>query len=296
MRFGHLAQRLFNVPLAIRPDKAEVIMAALSERLGITKLYRDGEAVPLELGAFYLDADDDDDFRPGGRDRDNGYDVVQGVARIPIEGTLVQKLGTLRPSSGMTGYDGIRQSFLTALGDPGVRAIVLAIDSPGGEVAAMFDLADLIKTGSTVKPTWAILDEMACSAAYLIASAASNITVPRTGMTGSIGIIAMHVDFSQALAKEGLKVTLLTHGDQNADGHPEIPLSDEARARAQGDIDRVGDMFDAAVAKNRGLDANAVRAMQAGTFLGDAGVQAGLADAVMAPDAAFRALLAKLDA
>ncbi|MCZ7176509.1 S49 family peptidase, partial [Salmonella enterica] len=76
--------------------------------------------------------------------RDTGYDVVEGVAVIPIQGTLVQKLGTLRPYSDMTGYDGIRACFLQALNDSDVKAICLDIDSPGGEVAGCFDLADVI--------------------------------------------------------------------------------------------------------------------------------------------------------
>jgi ClpP class serine protease len=75
---------------------------------------------------------------------DPGYDNVLGVAVIPICGTLVQKLGSLRPYSGMTGYDGIRQAFLTAMEDPDISGICLDIDSPGGEVAGCFDLVDVI--------------------------------------------------------------------------------------------------------------------------------------------------------
>jgi capsid assembly protease len=287
--FAHLAQRLFNVPLAIRPEKAEIIMAALAARLGVVQLVR----VNGDVLAF--DGDYGAPSARGAQDEPHGYDLIEGVACIPISGTLVQKNGSLRPSSGMTGYDGIRQNLMVALGDDAVRAIVLDIDSPGGEVAGCFDLADAVFAGRKVKPIWAILSESAYSAAYALASAASRIIVPRTGGTGSIGVIYMHVDMSKLLAKEGLTVTLLQYGARKADGADVLPLAPEAKQRFQADIDRMGDLFVATVARNRRLAASAVKAQEAGTFLGAAGIAAGLADAVMAPDEAFAALLKSLD-
>ena len=285
-RFPHLAQRLFNTPVAIDPAKAEVIMAALADRLGVAHLFRTGGKPAMW--------DDDGDDRYSRPAREMGYDVVGGAAVIPICGTLVQKTGTLRPYSGMTGYDGIRVNLTMALDDPNVDAIVLDIDSPGGEVAGCFDLVDAIYRARGVKPIWAILNEMACSAAYAIASAADRITVPRTGVTGSIGVILMHVEWSRALAANGVTVTIIQYGDRKSDGADSKPLDDSALTRFQSDIDTMGDLFVATVARNRGLDAAAVRDQQAMTYLGQSGVAAGLADAVMAPDAAFRALLATL--
>lgn len=290
-RFPHLAQRLFNVPIAIRPEKAEVVMAALADRLGVAHLFRaSGEAVALNPRAFYLDEDD----APPDPYRDRGYDVVAGVAIVPVTGTLVQKLGTLRPMSGMTGYDGIRQNVLQALGDAEVRAVVLDIDSPGGEVAGCFDLVDTLYAARGIKPLWAILDESAYSAAYALASAADRIIVPRTGGTGSIGVICLHVDWSEALSEAGLAVTIIQYGARKSDGAAEKPLSEAARRRFQADIDAMGELFVTTVARNRGIGTDQVRGQQAATFLGADGVAAGLADAVMAPDAAFRSLLAEL--
>jgi len=292
MNFPHLAQRLFNTPIAITEHKAEVIMAALADRLGIAKLFRpNGDMVVLQPMAF-----DEDYDRPARRnDRpDVGYDLVAGVAVIPVSGTLVQKLGTLRPYSGMMGYDGIRQNFLVALSDPEVKAIVLDVDSPGGEVAGCFDLVDTIYEARGEKPVWAILNECAYSAAYAIASAADFLTVPRTGGTGSIGVICMHVDLSKALDADGIKVTVIQYGDRKADGQPYKPLEKEALKRFQADIDTMGELFVETVARNRNLAAQKVRDTEAATFLGAQGVSLGLADAVMAPDAAFAALLDKL--
>lgn len=286
MLFPQLAQRLFNVPLAIHPPKAEIVMAALAERLGVTRLMRDGRPVPLALD-FY----DDDDLQPA---EETPYDRVGGTAVIPIRGTLVQRTGTMRPYSGMTGYDGIRQAFLLALADPAIDAIVLDIDSPGGEVAGCFDLADTIYAARGQKPVRAILAEHAFSAAYALGCAAERITVPRTGGTGSIGILCLHVDLSKALQEAGIAVTMITYGKNKAEGNEYQPLTEGALARFQADVDRMGELFVDLVARNRGLSAEAVRNTEANTFLGALGVEAGLADAVMAPDAAFRELLSEL--
>lgn len=286
-----LAQRMFNTPVAIHPRKAEIVIAALADRLGVTQMLRlDGSSVmPMAM------EDDEYGFAEPGRSPRGGYDNVVGAAVIEVQGTLVQKLGSLRPYSGMTGYDGIRQNLLMALDDPDVRAIVLDVDTPGGEVAGCFDLVDTIYEARGAKPIWAILNESAYSAGYAIASAADRIVVPRTGGVGSIGVICAHVDFSQALSTSGMKVTFITYGDRKADGHSEIPLSEEALARFQADIDTMGELFVETVARNRNISAATVRDTQAATFMGDKGVALGLADEVAAPDAAFRALVAEIN-
>ena len=280
----HIASRMFNTPVLIHPRKAEVIVGALADRMGIARVARlmeDDDAPMLS-------------FSDEGRNPRKGYDVEQGVALIPVAGTLVQKLGALRPMSGMTGYDGIRQNLFAALADDEVKAIVFDIDSPGGEAAGCFDLVDTIFEARGAKPITAIVDEMAFSAAYAIASACDEIMVPRTGGTGSVGVIVMHMDMSDALDAAGLKVTIITHGDLKADGNPYQRLARETKARIQADIDTMGELFVETVARNRNMAASKVRDMQAATFLGSAGVDRGLADAVMAPDAAFLAVLEKL--
>lgn len=289
MLLPHVAERLFNRPLAIHRDKASMILGAIADRFDVPGGVRlDGEVlVPV---AFSYDG------KPQGRDaeRDPGYDRAGPVAVIPVVGTLVQKSSSLRPYSGMTGYNAIRQAFTTALTDDTVEAIVLDVDSPGGEVAGCFDLVDEIYAARGTKPIHAILSESAYSAAYAIASAADVISVPRTGGTGSVGVICLHVDYSQALTDAGLKVTLITYGARKSDGYPEIPLSDEALGRFQADVDSLGELFVETVARNRDIAASAVRDMQATTYLGGAGVTQRLADAVAAPDEAFRALIDEL--
>jgi len=277
----HLAQRLFNTPLALHPQKAEVVMAAMMDRFGITRINT--------LASDWLG--DDESFTRKARKEDAGYDVVGGIAVIPVQGTLVQKLGSLRPYSGMTGYDGIRQSFLTAVSDPEVSGICLDIDSPGGEVAGCFDLVDEIYHARGSKPVHAILTENAYSAAYAIASAADRIHVPRTGGVGSVGVIVIHCDWSQRIKEDGLSVTIITYGDRKAESNPYVKLSDQARAAIQDDVDVMGRLFVSTVARNRGISEKTVRNTQAACFLAADGVSLGLADEVITPDAAFRKLI-----
>ncbi|EBV5082428.1 S49 family peptidase [Salmonella enterica subsp. enterica serovar Minnesota] len=278
MNLPLLAQRLFNTPLAIHPRKAEIVVAALAERLGIS-----------HISTEYAWSGDDESFSHPARD--SGYDVINGVAVIPVEGTLVHKLGSLRPWSGMTGYDGIRQTFLGAINDPQVRAVCLDIDSPGGEVAGCFDLVDLIYQARGEKPIHAILTEGAYSAAYAIASAADRIIVPRTGGVGSIGVIVIHCDWSQHIKNDGIKVTIVKFGDRKMEVNTLTPLSDEARAALQHDVNETGELFVNTVARNRGIAASVVRDTQGATFTASEGVALGLADEINAPDVAFLELL-----
>ena len=282
--FPFLAQRLFNTPLIVHPGKAEIIMAALAERLGVTQLTRaDGAAVTLSAPSLSGDPEPE---RP--------YDVTgDGIAIIPVRGTLVQRNG-LHPWSGMTGLDGVRTKFALALADDDVRAIIFDIDSPGGEVAGTFDLADGIYGARGVKPMHAILNEGAYSGAYALASACDWISVPRTGGAGSIGVIALLVDFSKALTSAGIAVNIIQFGKHKADGNQAVPLSDDARARFQDQVDEIGELFVSTIARNRGLRTAQVRATEAATFLGAEAVSLGLADIVSSPDAAYRALAPSL--
>ncbi|MFC3674668.1 S49 family peptidase [Ferrovibrio xuzhouensis] len=290
--FPLIAQRLFNRALMIRPEKAELIVAALASRLGIARLdIMDPNGVrTLQAGEFQALLSDDLGL-PG---EYRGYDVTDGVAVIPVEGTLVNKLGTLRPWSGMTGYDGIRASYLNALEDSDVRAIAFDIDSPGGEVSGCFDLVDLIYQNRGIKPCWAILTDMACSAAYAIASACDEISLPRTGFAGSVGACTMHVDWSKALSEDGIGVTLIFGGAHKVDGNPYQPLPADVRDSIQSEIDTVVNLFVETVARNRDIPADKIRATEARVYMGQAAVDVGLADQVEASDEAFEALLATL--
>ncbi len=263
-----LAARLLNRPMLLLPANAEALVAAMSTMTP------------------YGDAD------AGQR---KAYEVVPpGIAVISVSGILVQKLGSCYSWGFVTGYDGIRKNIIDAFEDDEVKAIVLDIDSCGGDAAGCFDLADMIFGARGEKPIWAILNESGYSGAYAIASACNRVTIPRTGGAGSIGVIVLLADFSGALDQAGVKINVIQFGARKADGQPFAPLTDQARTRFQADVDTVGELFVETVARNRGLAASAVKDQQAGCFMGQNAVSAGLADLVAAPDAAFAQLVATI--
>lgn len=288
------AARIFDTPLAIHPTKGQVIARALAKQFGLADInYFDGEPLALRgpdsmpvPQAFF-------DTESSRSSADEGYDVIDGVAVIDVSGTLVQKSSSLRPYSGMLGYNAVRHNFDAAMANKAVKAIALEIDSPGGEVAGCFDLADHIFESRGEKPILAMLNESAYSAAYAIASSADQVSVPRTGGTGSVGVICMHIDASRAIKGAGMDVTIIKYGDRKADGNQFSPLSKEALARFQADVDAMGEMFVDTVARNRGLAVDVVRGTQATTFLGQSGVDIGFADAVMTPHDALAAWIAQ---
>jgi signal peptide peptidase SppA len=213
------------------------------------------------------------------------------IAVIPVQGILTNARDWWMCG---TSYAEITNNLLDALADDAVKAIVLHVDSPGGECAGCAELGDLIYAARGEKPLVAILDAHGCSAAYWLASACDMVTVPAAGYSGSIGAIQLHFDITKMLDQAGIVVTTIQFGDEKADGYPTTKLTDPALARMQADIDMIGEDFVAAIARNRGLSPDKVRATQARAFLGANGVTAGLVDAVMSPTEAFAELMASL--
>jgi signal peptide peptidase SppA len=255
----HLAARLYGVPLAIHRPKLDVILAVLGPRIGLADLAAPSGFTPP--------------VRPAATQ-------TTKVAVIPIHGTLVRRTVGLEAESGLTSYAGLTAQLDAALASPDVAAILLDVDSPGGESGGVFDLADRIRAAAQTKPVWAVANDMAFSAAYALASAASKVFVSRTGGVGSIGVIAMHVDQSERDAQDGVRYTAVFAGDRKNDLNPHEPISSEAHAFLKGEVNRVYGLFVETVARNRGIEASVVRDTEAGLFFGQAAVAIGLADAI----------------
>lgn len=263
---AHIASRVLNVPLMVTPEKLDVILHALGPRIGLGdfSLERPPQAVT--------------DFSSSPRYREYTGD---GIGLIPVMGLLAYNVSFEDALCGdVTSYHEIRQMFREALNDPLVTSILFAFDSPGGEVAGVFDLTDEIYRARDKKPIYAVIDESAFSAAYALASASSTIFIPRTGGVGSIGIIAHHIDQSAKDAKEGLKITPVLAGARKNDFSPHQPLPPEGLARLQALVDENYKLFVDTVARNRGLSVDAVRNTEAATFHGEGAVRAGFADRI----------------
>lgn len=273
MRNMRIAELLFNRPLMISEGKLNVILHALGPRFNL-----DLDGLPVQETAVLADQD---------RAR-SGYYVRDGVAVVGMYGPLLHRvMASDYPSGGPTTYGEIRKAFDTALSDDGVHSILLDIDSPGGEVCGCFDLGDHIYQARSIKPITAVCNEQSYSAAYLLASAAGRIIIPRTGGAGSVGVVATHVDFSRAEDAAGITVTHVYAGAKKVDYSPHRPISSEALADLQASVAETYDLFTSTVARNRGVAESVIRSTEAGCFVGKKAVAIGLADEVAAPDRAI---------
>lgn len=221
------------------------------------------------------------------------YNVRDGILQIPVKGVLLNGF-PYQDGEWATGYEYIRRAMDRGMDDPAVKGIALVIDSGGGMVSGNFDLVDSIFAARGEKPIRAFASEHAYSAAYSIASAADTITVARTGGVGSIGVVTAHFDFSKMLEKAGVAVTFIHFGAHKVDGNQFEPLPDDVKARIQERIDTLGEVFVSTVARNRGMDAEAVRATEALTFTALEATSNGLADAIGSLDDSMAAFAAEL--
>lgn len=185
-----------------------------------------------------------------------------GVAVISIFGIMSQRANMMADlsSGGGTSTEKVGASLRQWLADPDTRAIVLEIDSPGGGTFGTGELADQIFKARGQKPIIAQVNSVAASAAYWVATAASEIVMTPGGEVGSIGVYGSHTDMSAMLEKQGLKKTYISAGEYKTEGHPFAPLSEEARAYQQGRVNAVYDDFVRAVARGRNTTPARVKA------------------------------------
>jgi signal peptide peptidase SppA len=221
---------------------------------------------------------------------DRNYAVIDGIAVIPIQGTLLKKESFLTAWSGATSYEQIQRQVASAVEDGGIQGILLDIDSPGGETTGCFELADYLYSVRGLKPIFASANDIALSAAYALASSASRVFVTRTGAVGSIGVYALHVDQSGYDQQIGAKYTYVFAGKKKVEGNPHEPLAEGARTDIQAEVDREYDIFTSTVARNRKADQKDIIATQAGVQWAENSIPL-LADAVGTFDDAMSGLL-----
>jgi len=286
MFHARIAARAFNTPLLVEPSKAMAFLSGLGPRILGRQVETLDQGFALEstpmptARASILAGGLAEGF---GQHSDALYPVVDGIAVIEISGVLIHRGGWIGQSSGQTSYEGITAQIEAAATDPSVRGLALEIDSFGGEVAGVFDLADRIRAIRASKPVWAFVAEHAFSAGYALASQADRILLPRTGAVGSIGVVVMHADLSGQLDQDGVRVTLIHAGSHKVDANPYTPLPADIRDDIQREIDVLRFLFAETVAAGRGvrLSQEAALATEAASFRGTEAVASGLADEVI---------------
>lgn len=273
-----LRNHLCDVPLMVNPDMVQAFM----NRQDFV-IPDESKEMSREIFMYAF----------GGGEKSKPYRMIGDAAVIPVSGMLLHKLNF--SGWGVTGYDFIHSMFDTALSDTSVKGIIFDVNSGGGQVDGAFELADHIFKNRAVKPSIAIVDSHAYSAAYLIASAAGSVTVPSTGGTGSIGVVTMHVDVSKALKDWGYEITFIHAGKHKVDGNPYEKLSSDVKDRIQTRIDATYDLFVSAVAKHRGLSEKIVRDTEALTYSASESQAVGLVDSVSSPKDAIANFVTKLN-
>ena len=216
---------------------------------------------------------------------------VGSVAVISLGGYISQKPTLFSMLFGGTSAEGFAREVGAAMRDSSVGAVVLDVDSPGGEVFGTPEAAAAIRAARGPKPLVAVVNPMAGSAAYWLASQADEIAITPSGLAGSIGAFVIHVDDSEAMKQAGMKLEVIRHGRRKAEGL-EGPLPDEARADLQARDDHAGALFEADVAKGRRVSVEKVRSEygEGAMFTADRAVAAGLADRVATLEEVVRSL------
>lgn len=243
-KYAHILRAVYERPWAILPSTLALIVDIIRFRAAGGVLSDD------EISARVSAAQNGP--RKGGRQSGT-------VAVIPVYGPISQRQNMMSASSGGTSIEQLTSDFRGAMADDQVDGIVLEVDSPGGTVDMVEELATEIRAARGGKPIVAIANVMAASAAYWIASAADEIVVTPSGYVGSIGVFTAHEDLSAQAEMDGVKVTLVSAGRFKTEGNPWEPLSEEAQANLQDQVNQVYGTFVGAVAKGRGTSVDDVR-------------------------------------
>lgn len=228
-----------NTPWAILPEKLHAIMAML---------YRHEAGVRLSAEEIQAVT------KPG-----RPSSISGGIQVLPLFGTIAPRANVMTEMSGGTSAEMFGKAFRAAIADPNIGAVVIDVDSPGGAVQGIDELANEIYRARGTKPIVAVANHLAASAAYWIATAADELVVSPSGEVGSIGVFAAHDDVSKAQENIGVKTTLVSAGKYKTEGNPYEPLTDESRASIQKRVDEYYGMFTAAVARARGVPVSNVQ-------------------------------------
>lgn len=246
MRYTHIAHYIASTLWSILPEKMDELLSVFAFR-----------AAGHSFTAEEIQA------RIGNGSRGADASKRGAVAVIPLRGVIAHRMGAMEESSGGMSAERFTAMVKAAAADPQIATIVLDVDSPGGTIPGVPEAADAVYEARGSKRIVAVANSMMASAAYWIASQASEIVAIPSAIDrsiGSIGVFAVHQDLSNHLKQEGIAVSLIKAGKHKADGNPFEPLSDESRAHIQASVDGAYRQFLQAVARGRGASVSEVKA------------------------------------
>jgi signal peptide peptidase SppA len=241
--YSHVVRFVQETPWAILPATLDTIVEVLQLRARGDRFSPD--EIRQRVGAQ--------------RPADPAPKLTGDIAVLPLHGILSQRMNLMTAMSGGTSTEKFTGLFQAAVADPAVGVIVLDVDSPGGSVFGIPELSDVLAKQRGGKPVVAVANSLAASAAYWIASQADELVVTPSGQVGSIGVIRTHEDLTGMAAQQGVKVTYITAGKFKAEDAAFRPLTDEAQAAMQRQVNAYYDLFAKAVARGREVSPADVR-------------------------------------
>ena len=194
--------------------------------------------------------------------------VTDSIARVEIDGTIATDAARLKV-------------FETIGEDASVKAVLIAINSPGGTTAGGEELYDAINKLRAKKPVVAYVKELGASAAYMTAIAADRIFVRRLSIVGSIGVLFQTANAQKLMQTIGVDLDKVQSGPLKAEPDLDEPMSDEVRASLQSLVDDSFSWFVDIVAERRGLTRAEVLPLADGRIMtGNQGIASKLVDEV----------------
>ena len=189
--------------------------------------------------------------------------VAGNVAVLPLHGVISQRSSIWQEVFGGTDTEGFGAAFTTAINSPKVGAVLLDVDSPGGTINGVPELADVVYRGSQIKPVAAIADTQMASAAYWVGSqvggSRKRLAAAPSADVGSIGVFRVHEDISEMLAMDGIDVSFIAVPEFKTEANPYEPLSESARVHHMSQVQAAYDMFVGHVARGRGVNKSMVK-------------------------------------
>lgn len=223
-------------------------------------------------------------YQPTQQGDDKPFAYADGLAFIPVHGMLLNRFSG--SYSFATGYNFIRSQRMAAEADPDVKGLVYDYNTYGGTAAGCGELSKEMFDSRSIKPSIGVIDHSCYSAGIFLASANDKLIASPSSGCGSIGCVSMHVDMSEMLKQDGIKITFIKSGDEKTDGNPYEPLSKTAKTTIQRSVDYHASAFFEAVSRNRGIDESEIRAFQARCFDPPDALENGLIDAIQTPNEA----------
>lgn len=300
MKFIQLSARVLNTPLAIHEPKLNAIMAVLGPRFAgqpASDGDNPGDRPAVRVDVAHFAAENGQMQRLAAGTEGVPLATSAPVARIQvieIDGSLVSRSSGMCGWSGLASYESIKQAINEGAADASIDAIMLRVDSPGGEVNGIQSLQDAIRAARKAKPVWCSVDSIAFSACCWIATQCDRVVLTPDGQMGSIGVIALHYEQSKFEQIAGVKYTAIYSGEHKNDLNPHEPLDKSAAASVQADVDGVYDVFCSSVAEGRGLDIQSVKGTGAAIYRGQQCLDAGLADELGDYEFALNALASQV--